>query len=89
MKRPQVTFYCLLIVAIDVQTDALIQETIRKEFRKCTVLTIAHRINTVMDSDRILVLDKGKVVEFDNPEKLLSDTSSIFYSLAKEAKQAS
>ena len=73
--------------AIDVETDALIQETIRREFKHCTVLTIAHRINTVMDSDRILVLDKGRLAEFDSPAKLLKDTTSTFYGLAKEAGQ--
>jgi ATP-binding cassette, subfamily C (CFTR/MRP), member 1 len=74
--------------AIDVETDAMIQRTIRQEMKDCTILTIAHRINTVMDSDRILVVDAGKVAEFDTPQKLLKNKSSIFYSLAKEAGQA-
>ncbi|KAF9935468.1 hypothetical protein BGZ67_003418 [Mortierella alpina] len=53
--------------AVDVETDELIQKTIRREFSNLTVLTIAHRIKTVMDSDRILVLDQGMVVEYDSP----------------------
>lgn len=64
--------------AIDVQTDAVIQETIRREFSQCTVLTIAHRINTVIDCDRLLVLDKGQVVEIDSPEKVLSVERNYF-----------
>lgn len=74
--------------AIDVETDHMIQRTIRKEMKDCTILTIAHRINTVMDSDRILVMDQGCVAEFDSPAVLLSQKSSIFYSLAKEAGQS-
>jgi ATP-binding cassette, subfamily C (CFTR/MRP), member 1 len=73
--------------AIDVETDSIIQKTIRTDMKYCTVLTIAHRINTVMDSDRILVLDRGTVIEFDTPKALLSNKSGVFYSLAKEAGQ--
>jgi ABC-type multidrug transport system fused ATPase/permease subunit len=71
-----------------VETDALIQETIRREFADCTILTIAHRINTVMDSDKILVLDKGAIAEYDTPKNLLANQESVFYSLAKQAGQA-
>lgn len=67
------------------ETDAIIQETIRREFADCTILTIAHRINTVMDSDRILVLDKGHIAEFDTPQHLIDNKSSLFYSMAHEA----
>ena len=73
--------------AIDVETDMTIQKTIRREFKDCTILTIAHRINTVMDSDKIMVLDQGKIVEFDSPQALLEKSSSVFYGLAKEAGQ--
>ena len=71
--------------AVDLETDDLIQDTIRKEFADCTVLTIAHRLNTIMDSSRIMVLDAGRVVEFDTPENLLRKTDSIFYGMAKES----
>ncbi|KAI9023065.1 multi drug resistance-associated protein MRP [Phycomyces nitens] len=71
--------------AIDVETDSIIQETIRSQFADCTILTIAHRINTVLDSDRILVLDKGQIAEFDSPTDLLRNRSSIFFSMAKQA----
>ncbi|KAK6859293.1 Multiple drug resistance-associated protein-like transporter 1, partial [Candida tropicalis] len=70
--------------AVDFQTDKIIQETIRSEFKDKTILTIAHRIDTIMDSDKILVLDNGRVAEFDSPEALLKNKDSIFYSLAKE-----
>ena len=71
---------------VDPQTDALIQKTIRQKFADCTVLTIAHRLNTVMDSDRILVMDAGRCVEFASPHELLNNTSEskIFYNMVKE-----
>ncbi|KAF9434303.1 Multidrug resistance-associated protein 1 [Entomortierella beljakovae] len=71
--------------AIDVETDELIQKTIRKEFNDRTILTIAHRIKTVMDSNKILVLEKGRISEFEAPSVLLQDPASLFYSLAKQA----
>ncbi|XP_060067116.1 ATP-binding cassette sub-family C member 10-like [Ylistrum balloti] len=67
--------------SVDLETDKLIQETIRKEFVESTVLTIAHRINTIMDSDRVLVMDQGQVAELDSPENLLKNPQSQFYQL--------
>ncbi|XP_075974237.1 multidrug resistance-associated protein 1-like [Anticarsia gemmatalis] len=71
--------------AVDLETDELIQKTIRSEFAACTVLTIAHRLNTIMDSTKVMVLDKGRLVEFAPPEQLLQDKNSLFYSMAKDA----
>ena len=71
--------------AVDLETDDLIQATIRKEFADSTVLTIAHRLNTILDYDRIMVLDKGRLVEFDTPEKLLANPKSIFHGMAVDA----
>lgn len=70
--------------AIDLETDDLIQGTIRTQFEDCTVLTIAHRLNTIMDYNRVLVLDKGKVAEFDSPVNLIA-AGGIFYGMAKDA----
>jgi ABC-type multidrug transport system fused ATPase/permease subunit len=71
--------------AVDMETDELIQKTIRQEFSDCTVLTIAHRLNTIMDSNRVMVLAAGKVCEFDTPTNLLANKNSLFYGLAKDA----
>ncbi|KAF9201818.1 Multidrug resistance-associated protein 1 [Haplosporangium sp. Z 27] len=71
--------------AVDVETDELIQKTIRKEFKDRTILTIAHRIKTVLDSDKILVLERGRVLEFDSPNRLLKNSDSLFYKLAEQA----
>jgi len=67
--------------SIDVENDALLQKSIRQEFIDSTCLVIAHRLNTILDSDKILVMDNGKVLEFDTPSNLLKDPSSSFSSL--------
>ncbi|XP_075542903.1 ATP-binding cassette sub-family C member 3-like [Dermacentor variabilis] len=70
---------------MDGDTDKLIQRTLREAFRKCTVLAIAHRIHTVLDYDRILVLEDGRVKEYGTPATLLSDYNSGFYKMAADA----
>jgi ABC-type multidrug transport system fused ATPase/permease subunit len=70
--------------SVDVQTDKLVQETIRSAFKDHTIVTIAHRLNTILDSDRVLVLDRGKVAEFDTPHNLLQNPDSLFFSLCKQ-----
>ncbi|XP_051062713.1 multidrug resistance-associated protein 1 isoform X2 [Phodopus roborovskii] len=70
--------------AVDLETDDLIQSTIRTQFEDCTVLTIAHRLNTIMDYTRVIVLDKGEVRECGAPSELLQQRG-IFYSMAKDA----
>lgn len=71
--------------AVDVETDAMIQTTLRSPlFANRTIITVAHRINTILDSDRVVVLDKGEVVEFDTPRELIKK-QGVFYGLVKEA----
>jgi len=71
--------------AVDVETDALLQATLRSNmFKDRTIITIAHRINTILDSDRIIVLDHGKVAEFDTPGELVRQ-KGLFYELVKES----
>ncbi|XP_023273323.1 multidrug resistance-associated protein 5 [Seriola lalandi dorsalis] len=67
--------------AMDAETDALIQETIRSSFQDCTTLTIAHRLHTVLASNRIMVLNQGQVVEYDEPSKLLANENSRLCSM--------
>ncbi|XP_033761065.1 multidrug resistance-associated protein 4-like isoform X1 [Pecten maximus] len=69
---------------VDPRTDELIQKTIRDKFRHCTVLTIAHRLNTIMDSDRVLVLDEGNIVEFNQPYLLLQNEDGYFYRMVQQ-----
>ena len=82
LRKTQILVLDEATAAVDVETDAMIQETIRQQFAHCTVLTIAHRIHTILDSDRVLVLDAGSVAEFDDPQRLLRDKNSIFHSLS-------
>ncbi|CAI5456759.1 unnamed protein product [Caenorhabditis angaria] len=86
LRKTKVLILDEAAAAVDVETDSLLQKTIREQFKECTVLTIAHRLNTVMDSDRLLVLDKGKVAEFDSPKNLLANSNSLFYSMAKDSQ---
>lgn len=70
--------------AVDLETDLQIQSTLRTQFKDSTVLTIAHRINTIMDCDRILVLENGQIAEFDTPEHLKAE-KGLFYKLMEES----
>ena len=65
-------------------TEQIIQELMNEEFKDSTVITVAHRLNTVIRSDKILVMGFGKVIEFDTPERLMNDPNSEFYSLLQE-----
>ncbi|XP_058453715.1 multidrug resistance-associated protein 1-like isoform X1 [Malaya genurostris] len=85
LRKTKVLILDEATAAVDLETDDLIQKTIRTEFADCTILTIAHRLNTILDSDRVLVLDKGLVAECDAPQVLLADKNSIFYGMAKNA----
>ncbi|XP_050503306.1 probable multidrug resistance-associated protein lethal(2)03659 isoform X2 [Diabrotica virgifera virgifera] len=69
---------------VDAQTDKFIQTTIRTKFAHCTVLTIAHRLNTVMDSDRLMVLDNGLLIEFDHPHILLQNREGLLSEMVKK-----
>ncbi|CAH4030899.1 unnamed protein product [Pieris brassicae] len=73
---------------VDAQTDALIQSAIRDHFKACTVITVAHRLNTVVDSDKILVLDAGRVMEFDHPHILLQNKKGYFRKMVAETGPA-
>ncbi|KAG9149728.1 hypothetical protein Leryth_012435 [Lithospermum erythrorhizon] len=78
LRRSKVLVLDEATAAVDVRTDALIQKTIRDEFKSCTMLIIAHRLNTIIDCDEILVLGSGKVLEYDAPETLLQNEESAF-----------
>ncbi|XP_018564796.1 multidrug resistance-associated protein 4-like [Anoplophora glabripennis] len=73
---------------VDQNTDALIQKTIRENFSNCTVLTIAHRLNTIMDYDRVLVMSSGQAVEFAHPHELLQKSSGYFLQMVQETGKA-
>ncbi|XP_071455648.1 ATP-binding cassette sub-family C member 4-like isoform X2 [Hetaerina americana] len=73
---------------VDPKMDAVIQKTIRDKFSDCTVLTIAHRLHTVMDADRVLVMDDGQVAEFDKPFTLLQNTNGILFGMVQKTGKA-
>lgn len=85
LRKTKVLILDEATAAVDLETDDLIQKTIRTQFSECTILTIAHRLNTILDSDKVLVLDKGLIAEFEAPQALLNNKQSIFYGMAKDA----
>ncbi|KAL1226288.1 ABC transporter C family member 4 [Cardamine amara subsp. amara] len=83
LKRSKLLFLDEATASVDSQTDAVIQKIIREDFASCTIISIAHRIPTVMDCDRVLVIDAGKAKEFDSPTRLL-ERQSLFAALVQE-----
>ncbi|XP_058743549.1 ABC transporter C family member 8-like [Vicia villosa] len=83
LKRNRILVLDEATASIDSATDAILQRVIRQEFAECTVITVAHRVPTVIDSDMVMVLSYGKVVEYDEPSKLM-DTNSSFSKLVAE-----
>ncbi|KAG9158028.1 hypothetical protein Leryth_000183, partial [Lithospermum erythrorhizon] len=88
LRRSKILVLDEATAAVDVRTDALIQKTIREEFKSCTMLIIAHRLNTIIDCDRVLVLDAGQVVEHETPEKLLEREGSVFHRMVQSTGAA-
>ncbi|KAF5207977.1 Abc transporter c family member [Thalictrum thalictroides] len=84
LKRSQVLVLDEATASVDTATDNLIQQTLRQHFSDSTVITIAHRITSVLDSDLVLLLDQGLILEQDSPSKLLENNSSLFAKLVAE-----
>ena len=84
VRRPKILLLDEATASLDLRTDHLIQTTIMTAFNSCTVLTIAHRLNTVMQYDKIVVLDQGQLLECDTPDNLLA-AGGVFAEMAKSA----
>ncbi|XP_010269959.1 PREDICTED: putative ABC transporter C family member 15 isoform X2 [Nelumbo nucifera] len=84
LKKSSILVLDEATASVDSATDGVIQKIISQEFKDCTIVTIAHRIHTVIDSDLVLVLSEGRVVEYDTPAKLLEREDSFFSKLIKE-----
>lgn len=70
---------------MDAETDELIHKTIEKNFSNCTVFTIAHKLNSILKCDKVMVMDKGEIIEFDKPSELLSNQDGVFYNMVGKA----
>ena len=86
LRKPKILIMDEATASIDNTTDAEIQRMIRENFSQATVLTIAHRLNTILDSDRILVLDDGNVAEFDTPNNLLAKPDGLFKGMVDKSR---
>jgi ATP-binding cassette subfamily C (CFTR/MRP) protein 1 len=73
---------------VDNETDEVLQRMVRERFQDCTTLTIAHRLNTVIDADKVLVMDQGRLAEYDAPQLLLKKEGGLFSSLWNEHQSA-
>jgi ABC-type multidrug transport system fused ATPase/permease subunit len=87
LRKPRILVMDEATASVDLKTDALLQRAIRNDFN-CTILTIAHRLNTVIDYDRVLVLDNGTIKEFDSPGRLLENPESVFSKMVMETGAA-
>ena len=74
--------------SVDWNTDRLIQETVRERFNKSTVLIIAHRLNTIIDTDKVMVLSKGELLQFGTPAELLREKTGYFAKMVAEYGEA-
>ncbi|OAQ32248.1 P-loop containing nucleoside triphosphate hydrolase protein [Linnemannia elongata AG-77] len=88
LSRSKVVILDEATASVDLATDSLIQKAIRVDFSDSTVITIAHRLNTVIDYNRILVMDRGQVAEYDTPRDLLKDRQSLFSKMVDETGEA-
>lgn len=84
LKRSRILVLDEATASMDNTIDAVLQRTIRREFADCTIITVAHRIPTVMDCSKVLAISDGKLVEYEEPNKLMNNESSFFGQLVKE-----
>jgi ABC-type multidrug transport system fused ATPase/permease subunit len=89
LSKPKVLVLDEATASVDAETDAFIQRMIRNRFKGTTLLTIAHRLNTIMDYDVVLVMDKGKVAEFGTPKDLLENDDGLFTGLVNSTGRES
>ncbi|KAJ3151156.1 hypothetical protein HDU86_006146 [Geranomyces michiganensis] len=88
VKKPRLLVLDECTANVDLETDALVQKILRDDVDNCSILCIAHRLNTIIDYDRILVLSDGVAVEFDTPRALLSNPDSVFSSMVEQTGAA-
>jgi len=88
LQKPRILLMDEATASVDMETDKLIQQTIRREFKKTTLMIIAHRLNTIIDLDLVVVMDKGQIVECGTPSKLTNDPTSHLYSMIQATSQS-
>jgi ABC-type multidrug transport system fused ATPase/permease subunit len=88
LRQPRILVMDEATSSVDWNTDRLIQETVRERFNKSTVLIIAHRLNTIIDTDKVMVLSKGELLQFGTPAELLREKTGYFAKMVAEYGEA-
>lgn len=86
IRKPKILILDEISSNIDYETEKIIQKNLSAKFRNSTIITITHRLNFVMNCDKILVMDAGEIVEFDSVERLMNDKESVFYKMVNNGQ---
>ena len=83
LRKPKILILDECTASIDHETDGIIQNVVRSQLSECTVISIAHRLHTIAYYDAVIVMQQGRMMEYDHPYKLMRDSNSLFHKMCK------